>query len=111
MYVGLLRIIEIAAWRKALKLGDNHNILVAFTWCSDEDLRMTGMFPEYMACDTTFGVIKEHRNLFVVAGIDGHNKVFTTISCFVTSKETKAYHWVMRTALHHLVTDTTLSFN
>ena len=35
---------EIAAWRKALKLGDNHNILVAFAWCSDEDLRMAGIF-------------------------------------------------------------------
>ena len=29
----------------------------------------------------------------------------------MTSKETKAYHWAMKTALRYLVTDTTLSFN
>ena len=49
---------EIAAWRKALNLGNNHNILVAFALCSDADLHMAGMFPEYMACNTTFGVTK-----------------------------------------------------
>ena len=69
------------------------------------------MFPEYMACDTTFGVTKEQRNICISAGIDGHNKVFTAMRCFVPSKETKAYHWVMITALRHLVAGTTLSFN
>ena len=69
------------------------------------------MCPEYMACDTTFGVTKEQRSLFVIARIDGHNKVFTNMRYFMCSKETKAYHWAMKTELRHLVIDTTLSFN
>ena len=83
---------EIAVWRKTLKLGDNHNISVACAWCSNEDLRMARLFPEYMACDTTFGVTKEQKNLFVVDVINGHNKMFTVKRCFLPSKETKAYH-------------------
>ena len=70
---------EISAWCKSLKLGDNQTILVTFAWCSDEDLRMARTFPEYMAYDTTFGVTKEQRSMFVVAGIDGHNKLLTTM--------------------------------
>ena len=73
----------IEAWRKALKLGDDHNILVVFVWCTNEDPRMAGIFPEYIACDTKFGVTKEQRNLFVVNSIDGHNKVFTVMRCFM----------------------------
>ena len=84
---------------------------MAFAWCIDEDLRLSIMFPEHMAYDTTFGVTKEQKNLFVVDGIDGNNKVFTTMRCFMTSKETKVYYWVMRTDLRHLVTDKILSFN
>ena len=89
---------ETAAWREDLKLGDNYNILVAFSLYSNEDLRMARIFPEYMAGDTTFGVTKEQRNLFVVADIDGQNKVFTTMRCF-------------RTDLRYLVTDTPLYSN
>ena len=63
------------------------------------------------ACDTAFGVTKEQRNLFTVAGIDGHNKMFITMRCFIPSKEIKVYYWAIRTALQYLVTDTTLSFN
>ena len=59
---------------------------------SIEDLRLAGLFPEYMACDTTFGVTKQQRNLFIVADIGGHNKVCTAMRCFITSKETKAYY-------------------
>ena len=65
---------------------------MAFAWCSDKDLRMARLFPEYMDCDNTFGVTKKSSNLSVVAGIDGHNKVFIDILCFISSKETKASH-------------------
>ena len=86
-------------------------MLVAFAWCSDKDLHLPRAISEYTTCDTIFGVTKEQRNLFIFSGIDGHNKVFTTMRCFVPSKETKKYHWVLRTALRHIVKDTTLLFN
>ena len=77
---------EIAAWRKIFKLRDDQTILVASTWCNDEDLSMARVFPEYMDCDTTFGVTREQRNMFVLADIDGHNKRFTNMCCFMPSK-------------------------
>ena len=49
---------------------------MAFAWCHDDELKNTRKFPKYWAFDTTFGVTKEQRNLFLVAGIDGNNKVF-----------------------------------
>ena len=102
---------EVEAWRKLLQVGDTQKILVAFAWCHDEELRAANMFPEFLACDTTFGVTKEQRNLFLFAGIDGNNKVFTAFRCFMPSKETRAYNWALRVALRHLLSDTPLLFN
>ena len=50
---------EISGWCRNLKPRDDQTVLVAFIRCSDEDLRLARVFPEYMACDTKFGVIKE----------------------------------------------------
>ena len=85
--------------------------MAVFAWCSNEDLRIARIFPEYMACGTTFGVTKEQRKRFVADNIYGDNKLFTAIRCFMTSKEIKAHHWVMRTTLRHIIIDATLSFN
>ena len=56
-----------------------------------------------MACDTTFGVTKEQRNLFLFAGIDSNNKVFIVFRCSIPSKEARAYNWAQRIAIRHLV--------
>ena len=69
---------SIKNWRSSLKLQNNTNdILVAFGWAHDEELRNAEMFPEFLGIDVTFGVNKERRELMVVAGIDGHKKTFT----------------------------------
>ena len=102
---------QVSKWRLALKLKDDRTLLVAFAWCHDEELRLARMFPEFMACDTTFGVTKEQRNLFLFAGIDGNNKTFTAMRCFMPSKELRAYNWAMRAALPILLTQKTLSLN
>ena len=102
---------DIAAWRLSLKVKDSTTLLVAFAWCDDDQLRLGRMFPEFLACDTTFGVTKEQRNLFLFAGIDGHNKTFTLMHCFMPSKEMRAYNWAIRVAFPKLVTKATLSYN
>ena len=102
---------DIAAWRLSLKVKDSTTLLVAFAWCDDEQLRLGRMFPEFLACDTTFGVTKEQRNLFLFAGIDGNNKTFTLMHCFMPSKEMRAYNWAIRVAFPQLVTTATLRFN
>ena len=79
--------------------------------CSDDELRLANMFPEFLSCDVTFGVTKEQRNLFLFAGIDGNNKVFTCFHCYMPSKEARAYNWALRSALVQLLTHNILVFN
>jgi len=61
---------DIEAWRKALKLGDDEDILVSFAWCHDEEKIMMVMFPEYLCTDMTFGLNREQRNLVTFVGCD-----------------------------------------
>ena len=79
-------------WCKALKLLYDQTLLLVFVCCSDEYLRLARIFPEYMACNTTFVVTKEQMNPFLIADIDGNNKVFNTMRCFMLSKREQAYH-------------------
>ena len=102
---------EIELWRDTLSVDRGEKILVAFAWCSDDELRLANMFPEFLSCDVTFGVTKEQRNLFLFAGIDGNNKVFTCFHCYMPSKEARAYNWALRSALVQLLTDNILVFN
>ena len=99
------------AWRTLLQIGDTQKILVAFAWYHYEELRTANMFPEFLTCHTTFGVTKEERDLFLLSGVDGNNKVFTALRCFMPSKDTCAYNWAPRAALPHLLSDKSLSFN
>ena len=102
---------EVESWRKLLKVGNENKLLVAFAWCHDDELQNARKFPEFWACDTTFGVTKEQRNLFLVAGIDGNNKVFTIFRCFMPSKEARAYNWALRIAFKNLIGPQALRFN
>ena len=79
---------EVESWRLLLKVQDETTLLVAFAWCHDNELRLARMYPEFFACDTTFGVTKEQRNLFLFAGIDGNNKTFFSILLFYAIKRT-----------------------
>ena len=74
------------SWRKELSIKDSNKILVAFAWCHDEALRLCQIFPDFLACDVTFGVTKERRNLFLLAGVDGSNNVFTCSHCYMPPK-------------------------
>ena len=80
-------------------------------WCHDEELQLANMFPEFLACDVTFGVTKEQRNLFLIAGIDGNNKVFTCFHCYMPSKEAHAFNWTLCVAMAQLLSYELLSFN
>ena len=73
-------------WRDALKLKSTNNVLVAFAWAHDDEIRNTEMFPEFLAADVTFGVNRERRDLLLVAGIDGRHRIFTSFRCFIPSK-------------------------
>ena len=102
---------EIKHWRDSLKLSDTNKVLVAFAWAHDEELRSAMMYPEFLAADITFGVNKQRRELFLVAGVDGRNKVFTAFRCFIPSKQEYAYTWIINQAMPHLLTSNVLKYN
>ena len=80
---------EVESWRKLVKVGEANDVLVDFAWNHDSELHTTTMFSEFWTCDATFGVTKEHRNLFLFAGIDKHIIVFTIFRCYLL--KTRAY--------------------
>ena len=94
---------EVESWRKLLKVGNDDKLLVAFAWCHDDELQNAKKFPEFWASDTTFGVTKEQRNLYLVAGIDDNNKVFTMFQYSMPTKEARVYNWALRIAFKNLI--------
>jgi hypothetical protein len=94
---------EIESWRNDLCLGGNNEILVSFAWSHIEESRKLCMFPEFVACDLTFGVNRQRRPLFVMSGVDGHKRTFTGMRCLMPSKTKKAYVWVFDVALTFLI--------
>ena len=102
---------SIKNWRDELKLSESNKGLVSFAWCHDEELKSIQMYPEFLGADVTFGVNRQRRELFLVAGIDGRNKVFTAFRCFIPSKQQQAYSWVVQQAMPHLLSNELLKFN
>ena len=94
---------EILTWRRLLRIDDSENILVSFAWCHDDEKRKFVMFPEYLAMDMTFGLNKERRNLVTFVGMDGQNKAFTALRCWMPSKKYVAYDWAVRKAFPTLM--------
>ena len=80
-------VIHLQNWRDELKLSENNKFLVSFAWCHDEELKSIQMYPEFLGVNVTFGVNSQRRESFLVAGIDGRNKVFTLFRCFIPSKQ------------------------
>ena len=98
-------------WRESLKLDNTNDVLVAFAWAHDDELKSAEMFPEFFAADITYGVNKEKRDLFLVVGIDGNNKVFSAFRCFIPSKQQHSYTWIVDEAMPHLLSSRVLKFN
>ena len=69
------------------------------------------MYPEFFCADVTFGVNRQHRELLLVVGIDGNNKVFTGFRCFIPSKQEHPYTWIFNEAMPHLLTNDILKYN
>ena len=91
-----------ATWRHRLKVGNKDQILVSIAWALEQEIEEFKNFPEYVACDVTFGVNKNQRNLALLAVVDGNNNVSTICRCLMPSKERRAYLWLFEVALPYL---------
>ena len=102
---------SIQNWRDELKLKHTNDVLVAFAWAHDDELRYTEMYPEFLAADVTFGVNRQRGELLLVAGIDGRNRTFTSFRCFIPSKQEIAYSWIIKEAMPYLLSNDVLKYN
>ena len=94
---------EVEMWRKELVCdNDTREILVSCAWCHDHEKRKITMFPEYLAFDTTFGLNRQRRSLFLAVGIDGRNKIFSAFRCWMPSKQRAAFLWTISQAMPYL---------
>ena len=90
-------------WRKELICDEQSSeILVSCAWCHDHEKRKISMFPEYLAFDTTFGLNRQHRSLFLAVGIDGRNEIFSAFRCWMPSKQRAAFFWTISQAMPFL---------
>ena len=102
---------SIKNWRDSIKLSNSNDVLVAFAWAHDDEIRNTEMFPELLGMDVTFGVNLERRELLLAGGIDGNKKAFTAFRCLIPSKQEQTYTWIINEAMSFLLTPKTLKFN
>lgn len=96
----------IEVWRKDLGLYGGDSILVAVAWALDEEILEFEKYPEYVACDVTFGVNRNQRNLALCAVVDSNNHVSTFLRCLMPSKERRAYNWLFSVAFPFLLGST-----
>ena len=90
------------SWRMSLKVGTDYQILVSIAWAMDEEVEELLKFSEYCACDVTFGLNRQQRNMALVVVVDNNNKVSTVGRCYMPSKERRAYNWLFSQALPSL---------
>ena len=94
---------EVEMWRKELVCDDQSSeILVSCAWCHDHEKRKISMFPEFLAFDTTFGLNRQRRSLFLAVGIDGRNEIFSAFRCWMPSKQRAAFFWTISQAMPFL---------
>ena len=94
-----ISLLEAESWRKQLMLTDSDELLVSCAWVHDEERRKASMFPEYLSVDTTFGLNKQKRAMFMAVGTDGNNKVFTAFRSWMPSRQKSAFFWTMNQAM------------
>lgn len=89
-------------WRSSLKVGSDFKVLVSIAWAMDEEVQEFIKFPEYSACDVTFGLNKQQRNMALLVVVDNNNNVSTVGRCYMPSKERRAYKWLFSQAMPFL---------
>lgn len=78
-------------WRRDLSIDGTEQILVSIAWCLDEEKEEFNNYPEYIACDVTFGLNRNQRNVALLAVVDGEMKVSTVLRALMPSKQQSCF--------------------
>lgn len=93
------------AIHKQLTLHDDQSLLLAVCWITNEERRLTEMFPEVLYMDVTSQTNNEKRPLFLVAGKDNYGRSFTAARIFLPSEQSWVFRWIFQNCLPELFGD------
>ena len=90
---------EAADLHQRCGFNDDEEMILVFLFASNEEFRHLIMHPEFLACDTTFGVENTKKGLFTIAGIDGNNKAFNAGRAFIPNEQTWIFQMLFSTVI------------
>ena len=82
-----------------MQVRSTQKVLLAFSFITEEEIRLVKKFPTVITFDVTEKTNKEKRGLFVGTGLDGLGKIFIAVHCFMPNSQMSSYGWVYRTAI------------
>mmetsp|Transcript_15000 Transcript_15000/g.28232 ORF Transcript_15000/g.28232 Transcript_15000/m.28232 type:complete len:809 (-) Transcript_15000:162-2588(-) len=97
--------------RESMKIKEGQDILLAFAWTTKKEAEMAHKFPEIFMMDVTEKTNIEKRGTFVVTGIDGNNKIFIALHCFMPNGFMETYDWIYDYAFPLLVGEHVIEHN
>jgi len=103
--------LSISDIREAMKIKDGQDILLAFASTTKKEAEMAKKFPEFFVMDVTEKTNVEKRGTFVVTGVDGNNKIFIALHCFMPNGFMETYDWIYDHAFPLLVGDNVIKHN
>jgi hypothetical protein len=97
--------------RQTMKINDGQDVLLAFAWTTAKEAEMAKKFPEVFVMDVTEKTNVEKRGTFIVTGIDGNNKIFIALHCFMPNGFMETYDWIYDYAFPLLVGEDAIANN
>ena len=94
--------------RKAMKIGEENEMLLAFAWVSEDEISKVERFPEFCSIDVTEKTNLEKRGLFQGTFIDGDGGTFIGFCSFLPNSQMSSYNWLYEIAMPELFGDDTI---
>ena len=95
--------LSIGVIRESLKLNEGTDVLLALAWVSGEEKELIKRFPHLISADVTERTNAEKRSLYLFTGLDGNNKIFPALHCFMPNCSSEQYGWIYEYAFPDLV--------
>ena len=95
--------------RKARKLTDKQEMMVAIAYSSPFQVQQARLFPTVLHIDITANTNQEERPLLTVTAKDSYANFFTVVTCFLPNEKAWSFRWFFQNALPSLITKSTLA--
>ena len=94
--------------RKARKLSNDQEMMVALAYSSPFQIKQAKLFPTVFHIDCTADTNKEGRPLLTITAKDSNAKFFTVVQCFLPNEKGWSFKWFFQNAVPVLISLDTL---